>query len=128
MKIALSAALTAAALTLSGAAHAASCKGVVAIDSVYQQGSNGSFEYFVQVRNETQKPVHVDVEARQFPANVKIFSPSMPGVALDTTSKRVEKLRFANGSNDQIHNGTVSRAYDSRPSGPGAYVLVTNCR
>ncbi len=119
-----------AALLLPAAAMAQTpnqCQGRVFIDTVYQTGTGGNnFEYFVHIRNATRQAMTVDITLSGFPANVTLFSPSLPGIPLGPHATR-SNLKFGRGTNGQISLGTVARVYDA-PAGAGATVRLTNCR
>lgn len=117
--------LLATALMLPVSAQAA-CKGNAFIDSVYQNGMGGTdYEYFVQVRNQTSKPIKMDLVFASLPKNVTLFSPTLPGITLQAYASQT--IRFGKGTNGNINTGTVTVAYDSAPAGRASATL-RNCQ
>ena len=119
-----------ATLAIAGTAqaqNATTCQGRVVVDTVYQTGRGGNnFEYFIHLRNATRTRITADVTFSGFPATVTLFSPSLPGIPIGPNAT-VSSLRFGSGTNGQINQGTVARAYDV-PAGAGPTVRLTNCR
>lgn len=107
-------------------AQSATCRGRVFIDTVYQTGLGGNrYEYFVQLRNGTASAVTAQLNLGGFGPTVTLFSPQLAGIQLAPHASQT--IRFGNGTNGQINNSTVTRTYDTMPSGT-ATVAANNCR
>jgi len=118
--------LMAATLVCPLSAQAAACKGNAFIDSIYQNGMGGNrYEYFAQVRNQTNKPIRMDLVFASMPKTVTLFSPSLPGITLQPYASQT--IRFGNGTNGNISTGTVTVAYDNAPAGRPSATL-RNCQ
>lgn len=125
--------MAAAALLMAGLAGQAqaqatnTCQGRAVIDTVYQTGVGGNnFEYFIHIRNATNRAITVDVTFTGFPNTVTLFSPSLPGIPIGANTTR-SSLKFGRGTWGQVSTGTVARAYDANAS-TGPTVRLTNCR
>ncbi|WP_159992672.1 hypothetical protein [Roseomonas sp. 18066] len=125
--IALGAAATLAATAGSSAAQPANaCAGKMFIDTVYPQSTGGNnFDYFIQIRNQTNATVVADVLLGGFPTGVTLFSPQLPGVP--TPAWQSQQIRIGRGTVAQINPGTVDRLYDRAGSGK-PFVTLRNCR
>lgn len=125
--MALGVAATLVATAGSGLAQATnSCAGRMFIDTVYPTGVGpNSFEYFVQIRNQTPGPIVADVVLGGFPQTVTLFSPRLPNVP--TGAWQSQQIRFGRGTDPQIHMGTVDRLYDRTGSGR-PFISLQNCR
>jgi hypothetical protein len=109
------------------AQNANTCQGRVVIDTIYQTGTGGNnYEYFIHLRNATNRAVTVDVNFSGFPGTVTLFSPSLPGIPIGANATR-SSLKFGRGTWGQVSTGTVARVYDAA-AGAGPSVRLTNCR
>ena len=101
------------ALAVASSAHAQAgpCKGKVFIDSVYQVGLGGnSYEYYIQLRNATDKKASAKIEFHTFGSSVSLFTSSM---IVPTGPHASQKIKFGKGTNGNINAGTVKVLYDS---------------
>lgn len=102
------------------------CRGRALIDAIYQSGmGDNRYEYFVQVRNQTSKPMKMELVFSSKPNDVTLFSPSLPGIALPSYGSKT--IRFGYGKNSNINSGTVTVSYDVIPAGRAAATL-RNCQ
>jgi hypothetical protein len=121
------AALLTAASSQALAQTAATCKGKVAVDTVYQVSTgSGQFEYSVQLRNSTAAPIAVTLNFSGFPSNVSLFSPMLPNISLKNYA--TQSIKFGKGANAQINTGTVKVQYDTTASTGKPTVNVISCR
>jgi hypothetical protein len=114
----LAGALALAAVT---SAHA-QCKTKLAVEGIWnRQTAPGHFEYDMQIRNVTKKPLSYQIDFKNLPSGVNIqptiksASPLAPGAALP--------IRLGFGTNSAFNSNTVSVGFDT----PGSAITFSKC-
>lgn len=120
------AALLACAAVPAAAQTGTQCQGRAVLDAVYQVGlAGGRYEYFLMLRNATAQRLVAEIAFSGFPANVQLFSASLPGVVL--APRATQSIRFGTGTNGNINLGTVQRVTDAAAAS-GATIRLRGCR
>lgn len=108
-------------------AQSSLCVNRVVIESVYRTGLPGNrFEYFVYVRNHTNRLTTLRLDFTGFDSTVTLYNLSQSNIHL--LPYATQFIRFGEGTNGNINNGTVTKAYDTRPAAGRPSVTAVNCR
>jgi len=119
------AAATVVVAMASGAGHAQTktCRAKLVIDSVYQKGlGSGKYEYFLQIRNATDQPLHWQLNFKDLPSGVRVERSEISGQE-PLAGHASKTLRFGAGTNAGINVTSVSIGYDVN----GKNITASNC-
>lgn len=105
-----------------------SCKNKVQITEVSgTQNSGGStFDYFMQVKNPTDKDVVLDIKFSNFPDKTRVYSPIMKDVKIKPG--KTQTLRFGNGNSSNMSVAALTIQVDKDKPGKKPTVSLVNCR
>lgn len=103
------------------------CEGIIFVDSIYQQGRGGNnYEYYIQLRNGSDKPVNWGIEFGGFSsATVQIDHPNPRTGRLNAYSSTT--IKFGKGTDGNINRGTVGLLFDSEFVIGNPHVNVKGC-
>lgn len=97
-----------------------------------EQGGAKNYDYFLQIKNPTDKDVYADVKFDNFPDAMRLYSPSQNNVKIK--AKKSQTLRFGTGINNNVSTNTITVQVDKLYSdlkGKAAkrpVISIVNCR
>lgn len=105
-----------------------SCKNKVQITEVSgtRNGGGVTFDYFISLKNPTDKDLFVDVHFDKFPDATKIYSPLMKDVKIKPG--KTQTLRFGNGITNNMSVANLTVQVDKDKPGKKPTVSLVNCR
>jgi len=122
-------------VALTGPAQAADeCRGRMFINSIWPAGTDeDGYDYIVQIRNNTDKPLSADIVLGDFGEKITIPAITIPSKPV--APWQTYQTRIGTGKDPNINPGTVRFLYDqpaSPPPGTGGpagkpYVSLQNC-
>lgn len=110
------------------AAVSNSCKNKVQVTEVSgtMNGGGKTFDYFMSIKNPTDKVVFVDVKYDNFPGATHLYSPIQKDVKVKPG--KTQTIRFGNGTNNNMSVASLTIQVDKDKPGKKPTVSLVNCR
>ena len=117
-----------AAAASSAAATDTSCKNKIQVTNLSgtEQGGGKNFDYFIELKNMTDKTYVLDVKFDKFPESTRLYSPVQENVKVK--AKKSQTIRFGTGINNNVSVATITVQVDKDKVGKKPTISIVNCR
>jgi len=105
-----------------------SCKNKVQVTNLsgIEQGGGKNFDYFLEIKNVTDKTYVLDVKFDKFPDSTRLYAPVQKDVKVK--AKKSQTIRFGTGINNNVSAATIAVQVDKDKVGKKPTISIVNCR
>ncbi|MBS1814341.1 MAG: hypothetical protein JSS87_05660 [Acidobacteria bacterium] len=117
-----------AAATPAATAADTSCKNKVQVTDLSgtEQGGGKNFDYFIQIKNVTDKNYLLDIKFDKFPESTRLYGPVQKDVKVK--AKKTQTIRFGTGINNNVSVASITVQVDKDKPGKKPTISIVNCR
>ena len=105
-----------------------SCKNKIQVTDLSgsEQGGGKNFDYFIQLKNVTDKTYVLDLKFDKFPESTRLYAPVQKNVKIK--AKKNQTIRFGTGINNNVSPASITVQVDKEKVGKKPTISIVNCR